>query len=237
MNPLSNIHRAAVMLPVMTSEKHLHLAGAFRYISFMYDKDRLKQHYIPRINSLDKGHEILDWESEEAHMGRFSVVIEQLDLSGRHVLDVGCGIGDFYHELTANVPGASYTGIDILPEMVEEARRRYPSGNFVSGDLFEETIFEPKSFDVIYSSGIFNLRLGDNHALLKRALPVFFALAREWVVFNLLDPEHSVQRDIYYYFDPEEAVQMVREHTSEFTLLRDYVPKDYTIFAKVPSAT
>ena len=203
----------------------------------MYDKNKLKQHYIPRINSSDKGHVILDWESEAAHKGRFSVVLDQLDLSGKSVLDVGCGLGDFYHELTELGSGVSSTGIDILPEMVEEAERRYPSGTFIAGDLFEEQIFEPKSFDVVYSSGIFNLRLGDNHALLKRALPVFFSLAREWVVFNLLDPEHPVQRDIYYYFDPEEAANMVREHTSEFTMLRDYVPKDYTIFAKVSSGS
>lgn len=198
----------------------------------MYDRKILEEHYVHRINPKDKGHVILDWENEDAHLGRFEVLVRKLDLSGMHILDVGCGIGDFYRYLQEHGISASYTGIDILPEMIKEAKRRNPEGEFISGDLFSQKIYSPGSFDLVFSSGIFNLKVGDNHALLRDALQVFFTLSRQWVVFNLLDPDHHVQRDIYCYFDPQEVLGMVMEHTSLVEMERDYVPKDYTIFAR-----
>jgi len=44
------------------------------------------------------------------------------EIRGRNVLDVGCGDGDFAVELWRR--GASVTGIDASPEMVEVARAR-----------------------------------------------------------------------------------------------------------------
>ncbi len=198
----------------------------------MYDKKILEQHYVPRINSQDKGHIILDWESEAAHLGRFEVVLKRLDLAGKRILDVGCGIGDFYQYLEERVDTFSYTGVDILPEMIEEAKRRYPGGTFITGDLLGDAVFRPGEFDVVYSSGIFNLKVGDNHSLLRKTLPVFFELSSEWVIFNLLDPGHPVQREIYYYFSPAEVEQMVKQFTPHVEIEYDYVPKDYTIFAR-----
>jgi len=198
----------------------------------MYDRRILEKHYIPRINSSDKGHVILDWESEDAQVRRFEVLFDHIDVSGRSILDVGCGIGDLYRMAASRCDAVSYTGIDILPEMVEEARLRHPEGNFITGDLLKEQLFAPGSFDILFSSGIFNLKVGDNHAFLKRALEVFFSISSCWVVFNLLDPKHPVQRDIYYYFEPEEALEMAKKHADHVEIVYDYVPKDYTVFAK-----
>ncbi len=199
----------------------------------MYDKKILERHYIPRINSRDKGHVILDWESEEAHLGRFDALLEHVDLTGQSILDVGCGIGDLLGYLKDRGIAAEYTGVDILPEMVEEARRRHPSGTFISGDLLEEIRLDEGSFDIVYSSGMFNLKVGDNQRFLEQWLEEFFRLARKQVIFNLLDPGHPIQRDIYYYFDPQEVRQIVLHHTPHVDIAYDYVPKDYTVFARV----
>src|SRR5262245_52007604 len=42
------------------------------------------------------------------------------------VLEVGCGTG----ELLAALPQRARTGVDMLPEVVEEARRRHPGVTF-----------------------------------------------------------------------------------------------------------
>ena len=56
------------------------------------------------------------------------------DLAGPHpVVEVGCGPGHvtaFLAEL-----GVDATGVDVTPEMVAEARRRFPSGRYEVGDL------------------------------------------------------------------------------------------------------
>jgi SAM-dependent methyltransferase len=48
--------------------------------------------------------------------------VDERVLSSYHLLDVGCGVGRLAHPLAARA--ATYTGIDISPSMVDEARRR-----------------------------------------------------------------------------------------------------------------
>ncbi|MGA8255292.1 MAG: class I SAM-dependent methyltransferase, partial [Nocardioides sp.] len=49
------------------------------------------------------------------------------------VVEVGCGPGHVTAYLAA--AGAEATGIDLTPEMVEQARRRFPDGSYEVGDL------------------------------------------------------------------------------------------------------
>lgn len=49
------------------------------------------------------------------------------------VVEVGCGPGHVSAYLTA--AGADTTGIDLTPEMVEQARERFPEGHYEVGDL------------------------------------------------------------------------------------------------------
>jgi len=55
-------------------------------------------------------------------------------LAGQHpVVEVGCGPGHITAFLAA--AGADASGIDLTPEMVAEARRRFPEGEYAVGDL------------------------------------------------------------------------------------------------------
>ncbi|GAA5156578.1 hypothetical protein GCM10023340_44820 [Nocardioides marinquilinus] len=55
------------------------------------------------------------------------------------VVEVGCGPGHVTAYLAE--AGADATGLDVTPEMVEEARRRYPDGVYEVGDL--RTLMRP----------------------------------------------------------------------------------------------
>jgi len=200
------------------------------------DKERdkiVRSHYEPRIGCYDTGYEILDWESEESQLGRFQVLVEHVSLEGKKLLDVGCGIGDLYRYLHEKEIRADYTGIDLLEGMVEKARCLHPEGRFLSGDIFSASPFGANSFDVTYCSGVFNLNMGDNSCFLREAIPVFFHHSREWVVFNLLDPDHYVKDEKYCFFRPEEVLPWVEPLASRVEVVRDYVPNDFTILARV----
>jgi SAM-dependent methyltransferase len=87
----------------------------------------------------------------------FDVFPEQFDFKGKRVLDFGCGYGGRtvrYAELGA----ASVTGIEILTEMVEEARAfaaaKGIAATFVEA-CGERLPFESDSFDVICSYDVF----------------------------------------------------------------------------------
>lgn len=200
------------------------------------DWNIVRSHYEPRIDQFRDSHEILDWESRESQHKRFEVLIDSVSLEGKRLLDVGCGAGDLSRILRERGVTADYTGIDILEKMVSLARRSNPEATFVQGDLFSRSPFDRKQFEVVYCSGLFNLKMGDNHSFLRAAIPVFFEHAREHVVFNLLTPQHyasDLADSGYYFFEPEEVLPWVTPYASEVELVTGYVPNDFTILATV----
>lgn len=57
------------------------------------------------------------------------------DLTGRTVVDAGCGGGRAVAELAGR--GARAVGVDLDPEMIAVARERWPAGEFHVGDACE----------------------------------------------------------------------------------------------------
>jgi ubiquinone/menaquinone biosynthesis C-methylase UbiE len=70
-----------------------------------------------------------------------------VDLDAARVLDVGCGEGYFLHRLM-EFGAAQAVGIDLMPERVEAARRRYPDLRFIRANA-AELPFADGEFDVV----------------------------------------------------------------------------------------
>ena len=72
-----------------------------------------------------------------------------LAIQGADILEVGCGNGYAASLVTAEAP-RSYTGLDIMPEQLEIARRReLPNARFIEGSADDLGKFEERSFDAV----------------------------------------------------------------------------------------
>ena len=72
-----------------------------------------------------------------------------LDLLGADILEVGCG-NDYAASLITARGVNRYTGLDIMPEQLEIARKRnLPNACFVLGSADDLSAFPDKSFDAI----------------------------------------------------------------------------------------
>lgn len=77
-----------------------------------------------------------DWADlqEPQHRGKYEDAVQRLGIGpGQRVLDLGCGAGTFCR--LAVGAGATVTGIDAAPGLVEIARERVPEGDFDVGDI------------------------------------------------------------------------------------------------------
>src|SRR5262249_5782670 len=125
-----------------------------------------------------------DASSKESLDVRYRVLSEVMDLSGKSVLEVGAGFGDFGAYLRGRFSAVQYTGIDISTRMIEEGRKAYPDLQLYRQSILE---VEPsRQFDIVLAQGIFYL-LGDNaeekmYILIRRML----ALAREAISFSTI---------------------------------------------------
>jgi demethylmenaquinone methyltransferase/2-methoxy-6-polyprenyl-1,4-benzoquinol methylase len=72
------------------------------------------------------------------------VTVEQTVRRGDHTLDACCGTGDLAIE--ARAQGADVVGLDFSERMLERARRKAPTIEFVQGDMLELP-FGDASFD------------------------------------------------------------------------------------------
>jgi SAM-dependent methyltransferase len=95
-----------------------------------------------------------------------------LPAKGDRVLDVGCGCGvDALVTAWAVGPDGMAVGLESSPAMSAKAREnarlsRAANTNFIRGNA-EELPFEDASFDLVISSGVYNLVIGKEKALVE----------------------------------------------------------------------
>lgn len=194
--------------------------------------DIIKTYYD---NNMRKGlpeYGILGWESEEAQRLRFDMLLSSVGLDGRKLLDVGCGTGNLLEHINSKGLNVDYTGVDILEKMIAIAESKKLNGVFMHLDIFKNNIFGSASFDVVYTSGIFNLNLGNNREFLREALELFMDISRDAVVFNLLHVDSPDREDKYFYFHPDEVRDMLEpfaERLSEARFIEAYLKNDFTV--------
>lgn len=71
------------------------------------------------------------------------------EVEGLEVLDVGCGTGRMVENLRKF--GAKVTGVDVSEKMLEVAKKRFGSTEFVLGDV-EDLPFENERFDMVIAT-------------------------------------------------------------------------------------
>lgn len=203
-------------------------------------KSIIVDHYINRVNDLNiPDYKIVDWESEEAQNLRFKALIEHFNMSDNVLLDVGCGVGSLAEYIDKNNINLYYIGIDIMPEMVERAKsKNYKNINpqFMTMDFFKKTDIKD-DVDYIYTSGIFNLNLGNNEEFLKEAIEAFLLAARKGVCFNLLDISCKEKYgDKYYYYKKDDILLLTQDILKKLNLsykihIEDkYLQNDFSVF-------
>ncbi len=202
--------------------------------------DVLKKHYEPRLAKYSDNSKVLDWENEDAQYKRFIAMTDNIDLTGRTVLDIGCGCGDLYDWLRKQKIDADYSGVDILQKMVVRAEETYPKAAFFCADIFDADFncageLCRERFDVTFTSGIFNLNAGNNEAFLRKAIPILAEISAEAFVFNLLDPASPNKDDDYFYFEPDAAIDLASEFAGKIELIQGYLDNDYTLICRKKS--
>jgi len=196
---------------------------------------RIRNHYEPLLDRHGDSYRALDWASAASQVARFGIFVDNVEVSGKTLLDVGCGLGDFYGFCKQRQIDVDYTGVDILERMVQAARRRFPEGRFIRADVFTEDLFEPESFDVVFCSGTFNLDLGNREEFLPGALERLYELTRSVLAFNLLDSRSGVLDPKYAHYDPRRVLELVRSFGCDARLIEDYLPNDFTVICTKPA--
>ncbi|HZP81036.1 MAG TPA: bifunctional GNAT family N-acetyltransferase/class I SAM-dependent methyltransferase [Chthonomonadaceae bacterium] len=186
-------------------------------------------YYTERLERYGLDHRALDWGSRASQERRFAILAEIGPLHNASLLDIGCGLADYYAYLTQRGVPVRYTGMDITPAMIAAATKRFPEQRFVVRDILADAGKRPEELeraDYVSASGLFTFT---NERFLQEAVRVMFAYCRKALAFNALSAFAPQQEPGEFYADPLETVRFCRTLTPWIVLRHDYLPHDFTV--------
>ena len=172
----------------------------------------------------------LYWSGREIQEIRFKVLADIGIQDGDSVLDLGCGFGDFKSWAIEQGVRLNYTGVDLSPDILTQAKKRHADGIFLSGDLFDMD-FEEKSFDWVILSGALNEQLNDDSAYAKSVIDRMYALCRKGVAFNMLDARFLKAHDLHSQI-PQDILLYCQQLCPNCELYDDYLKNDFSIYMR-----
>jgi SAM-dependent methyltransferase len=196
------------------------------------DMSRLRDFYAGKYQSHGVSAQAVGWQSAEKQNQRFDVLSEVGDISGKSLLDVGCGFGDLLVNLKGRGIKAAYHGVDVMADFVEVARRRHPEAQFWSFDVGGEcpADFKPP-FDYVFASGLLGLHVGDDREYARRLLKRMFDWCRIGVAANMISTYVDYCEDYLAYTNPEEIFAFCKKNLTWKTALRhDYMNYEFTLY-------
>jgi len=198
---------------------------------------KMIERYSDRFYKLGKDVKTLGWGSIEQQEYRFSqTLLNGIEFNEKSILDIGCGFGDYLHFLMRNFNQkeilSSYSGYDLNPDLIQEAKKNVPRGIEVSFKVVD--ILKNKSTVPIANIGVmlgvlnFNLKdQVDNLAYSKQAIANAFSHIDETLIVDFLSTNLTSdypKEDFVFYHDPLEMLEFALTLTDNVKLVHDYLP-------------
>jgi len=194
-----------------------------------YSREHLLTFYNFHLKQFGDRPEALRW-TPQGQLRRYHALAEiSPDLQNASVLDYGCGTGDFYRFLKRRGIDVRYTGVDINPNFIELARKKYPECSFDVMDASEDRL--EGFFDYIVICGVFNLNVPGVEDDMKEALVTLFKHCNKGIALNVLSSHTPIKDPELHYTSPEDMVRFTLEHISPYFALRhDRIQDDFTLY-------
>jgi trans-aconitate methyltransferase len=168
----------------------------------------------------------LTWDSKENQIERFNVLCLIGDLSGKSILDVGCGLGDLYGYCAGRFKKFSYLGIDVLPDFIDAARVKYPRARFENMELLEVQ----ERFDFVFASGSLTFKIRNAEKYYFAMIKKMYALAKIGVAFNMLDTSYYISDDFYLTYNKKRVLEYCKTFAKNVKIITGYLEGDFTVY-------
>jgi hypothetical protein len=140
--------------------------------------------------------------------------------------DFGCGCCDMYEYLLQNNIKVKYSGTEIIQEMIDHAREKFPGIELYNRDVLKEPVND-KYHIVVFSGGLY-LPGNIPHDEWKKF--VFDIISKMWemstvgISFNLLTTYSTYKSDHLFYVSPAEIIDYCCQNLSRFVNLDQSYP-------------
>lgn len=103
--------------------------------------------------------------------------LQQIKSDIHAVLDIGCASGYFMNLLRKDIPEIDFTGLDIVPQSIENAKNKFPGGQFFLSNALEFNI--DKTYNLVNATGVVQ-----HEPQFKKLIQKMYALSNHYVLFD-----------------------------------------------------
>jgi SAM-dependent methyltransferase len=192
------------------------------------DDERIAAYYDGLVGRFGLDPRSVDAATAAGLDARYRVLSEVTDLSGKQVLDVGCGYGGFGAYLQAAGVDADYVGIDISRGLLDTGHSVHPELDLREGSLRE--LHAPGAYDVVVAQGIFYLLGDDAEVKMAAMIRQMWDLAREAVAFTTMSAWAGDAPEGEFFAQPERLLSICTQLTTRLVLRHDYHPRDVALY-------
>jgi SAM-dependent methyltransferase len=213
-------------------KKHLHPRLHLKDFPGFSPQDllALERYYRSQLEGHGAPEKRVGWNTAQGQRVRFETLASVGPLKGAKVLDIGCGLGAFWGYLREKGVRVDYTGVDLFPNVIREARKLYPDAKFQVRRILSQP-FRAGSFDYSFLSGVFNVKVRDNWRYMRTVLASALRQSRKAVAFNVLNAEAGIrERDRFTVSSKELADFGWSLGVSRVHLMDHYHHLDLTLF-------
>lgn len=190
--------------------------------------------YKQRLQEYGATEKALGWGDKGRSKLRFEILLSQWNFNHSSLVDFGCGFGDLCGYMRERgIRDFNYTGIDINPELLEIARKRYADAEFRCLNLLAEPDFP--DVDYVLASGTFNFKIADCFAFVKDAFTCFDKIAKKGFAANFLSNKVDYELSDVYHADPAQILNLAYSFSKNVVLRNDYMPFEFTVFVNKSS--
>lgn len=201
----------------------------------MQDRDRVElcERYRKRWRKYGYDSRTLGW-NKDCQWVRFRAAFEGItqDDCGS-VLDIGCGFADLLGYLRSNGWKGRYVGLDLVDELIAEARKRYASdraAQFICGD--NSALDDSHTSDMAVALGVFNHRLHENNfQFVQQVMEQMWRATTRVIVCDFLSISSDLdkRREDLYYADPARVYQLAAGYSRRILIHHAYMPFEFQV--------
>jgi len=194
------------------------------------DRQTIVRRYSERFDQFGLDPRTLNPGSEERYRLQHEVHASAGPMDGKSVLDIGCGLANYYDFLHQRGHDVDYVGYDIVPQFIESNRRRYPQLRFELRDVSRDGVAHEADYAVMCQ--VFNNKYehASNAEVVKETLRAVFPAVRICASVDMLSSYVNYQEPHLNYFSPEEMFAFGKSLTPFVKLRHDYLPFHFTLF-------
>src|SRR6185295_4539140 len=160
------------------------------------------------------------WNNRETQHLRFEMLTGHLlrtDMVST-IEDVGCGVCDMYAYLKSKNLKFTYSGTEIISEMIALAKEKYPEITLLNRDIIKDKVTD--KYDFVVLSGALNLPGSTDRKEWKKfcysLIQSMFTMCNKAIAFNFLTTHSTFVDPALFYINPSEAVTFCLSDLSRF---------------------